>query len=178
MMVIAMATKKASNSSGIMPSAVVEGRHRDRPQAADAGIDDGRHQVLALAALQVDLVDQHDGVLDQHAHQAEETEQRHEAERLVGREQSHRDTDEGQRHHQPDDQRLAQRVEQHDGDQDHDQHERRDARRQPGLGVAGILVLPAPLQFIAGGQLDGLDLRPDTGKQLAGRIRNRDRQTP
>ena len=55
--------------------------HRLHP--ADTGINDSLECDLAFPDLQVDLIDQHDGVLDQHPGQAHQPQQGHETEGLL-----------------------------------------------------------------------------------------------
>ncbi len=75
MMVMDMLTKKTSDSSGIRPRMVVAAASTTGRSRLTAGVQDGGVGLLALLDLLVDLLDEHDGVLDQQAHQGQGAEQ-------------------------------------------------------------------------------------------------------
>jgi hypothetical protein len=75
MMVTAIETKKASPSSGTIPRIVVAAASRTGLKSRDRCGDDGLAERPARLALDVDLLDQHDAVLDQHAGEAQQAQQ-------------------------------------------------------------------------------------------------------
>ncbi len=92
MIVTAMLRKNGSASKRRHAQHGGRGTEEYRPRAARRGVDDRLVPRLAGANLGVDLVHQHDRVLDQHAGQAEEAQDRHELERRLEQQQTDRDT--------------------------------------------------------------------------------------
>ncbi len=113
MMVIDILTKKTSEKQRDQAENRGGGGHRHRPQpthpVASRIASQGK---LALFDLLVDLLDQHDGILDQQPDQTQCTQQRHKIERAVEGQQTGGDANDRQRHREPDDQRLTQSAKQ------------------------------------------------------------------
>ena len=99
-------------------------RHVDGSKAAGGRIYDRIDQILPRCFLNVDFIDEHDRILDQHSHQAQEAEQGHEAEGVSAEKQPRGHADDGEWHIEPIHQGLSQRVEERDRGDDHEEDEK------------------------------------------------------
>ncbi|CAN0264741.1 unnamed protein product, partial [Chrysoparadoxa australica] len=102
----------------------------------------------------IDLVHQHDGVLDQHPRQRQQAQQRGEGEGHIRRQKPRADAADRHRHDQPDDQRLTHALKQDEAGHQHHQEAQRQHAAQRFIRFAGRLMLPAPLQRVTMRQLN------------------------
>ena len=144
-------------------------RHQDGAQAFAARLHDGLVALQTLAAQVVNVVDEHNGVVDHHPDENQDADPGHDAERRPGKQKEPEHPDDGEDDRRPDRQRVHQRLEQcghHQVDQRQGQQQvdHHDVLRRIGLLKAIAEAPGIPLgKLILGERL------PDFGPCLVGR---------
>ena len=128
------------------------GGQTEGPQTRDAGAHDGIDRGVTRGQTGVDFVDDDDGVLNLHADEGEQAQERHEAERLVEGEKPADDAHKDERHGQEDDEGLAEGVEEEDGNHEHDGDNARHFPKETLVGVTGSFLFATPFGSVAGGK--------------------------
>ena len=154
-----------------------------RPQTRNRRLHDRLIGAHALLQVEIDLIQEHHHVLDDHSRQAHGTEECHEAEWTPRHEKTEGDAHGRKGKDQHDEQRGTQCVEKHDDDGEHDHHSRHQPGNESLLRFPRAVVLPAPLEGVARRKRDVLEGRPDLlheGRRrgVIGRGLNRDRAAP
>ena len=144
MIAMAISAKNSSPSSGDMPAMVVtDASSTDKPAGARAHERIGMHALFRHAL--VDLVGEHDAVLDEHACEAQQAERRREGEWHVCCEQRKRHAADHHGYGEPDHQRLSQTAEHQHRDQEHEA-EGRGSWRRASLALRRSIRIRRPIR--------------------------------